>query len=468
MNKRTLVIVCLCGIGLFLGLFALGVGPGRAASIASCTAWNLASDFRVYPNQENPNPDACGNPAVWYFMQSAGLDRNAQGYSALPHFTPNLSGVDGLQGWTGDTASSTPLIGLNATGTAQPPGALNWPPHAILVHPAPSQLAVVGWRSSVDGRVSLTGSVWDADAACGDGISWAIDKGASNLAAGSYANGGSQQFRTAIGNYRLADIQVKQGDFIYVTVHPKDTYYCDSTVLELTIDVNTDPVPQATWNLAADFRTSPNQENPNRDTYGNPGVWHFIESTSRVRDPRTYALLQRFVANQIGGEGMQEWLGTHPSLSSYTPSVGLNTSGVTQCPNPPGTFCWSPGVIRIHPGPQQLAVVGWRSPVAGSVAVEGYVRDIDTRWGNGIDWYIDKNTTNLVSGFLPQGGAQNFGDGVGARNLTSVSVSPGDFLYFVIDPTTNYDSDSTETDILITLVTGTIQVHRTYLPYVVR
>ena len=339
----------------------------------------------------------------------------------------------------------------------------------VMVHPAPDQLAVVGWRSSQDGIVSLTGSVRDADAVCGDGISWAIDKNTRNLATGSYANGGSQQFGTSIGGYRLANIQVKQGDFIYVTIHPKGTYYCDSTVLELAINVNTDPVPQATWNLAADFRTSSNQENPNRDAYGNPEVWHFIESTSRVRDPQTYGLLQRFVANQIGGEGMQEWLGTHPSLSSYTPSVGLNTSGVTQCPNPPGTFCWPAGTIRIHPGPQQLAVVGWRSPIEGSVAVAGYVRDIDTRWGNGIDWYIDKNATNLAYGSLPQGGAQNFGDGIGGSGLTSISVSPGDFLYFVIDPTTNYDSDSTEVDISITLKTGAIQgMYRTYIPYGVR
>lgn len=469
MDKRISVITRLCGIGLFLGLFAICFHPGRATSMTSCTAWNLASDFRLHPGQANPNPDACGTPAVWHFMQSATLDRDPRTYTPLPNFMPNLSGVDGLQGWMGNAPSSTPLIGLNATDATQPPGTLNWPPHTIVVHPAPNQLAVVGWRSPVDASVSLTGSVRDIDAACGDGISWAIHKGTTSLASGSYANGGSQQFRAGIGAYRLVNIQVRQGDFIYVTIHPKGTYYCDSTVLELALSLSTDPALQATWNLAADFRTSPNQENPNRDSYGNLGVWRFMESTSRVRDPQTYALLQRFVPNQIGGEGMQEWLGTHPSLASYTPSVGLNTSGVTQCPNPPGTFCWPAGTIRIHPGPQQLAVVGWRSPIEGNVAVAGYVRDIDIRFGNGIDWYIDKNTTNLASGILPQGGAQNFGDGFGADNLTNVSVIPGDFLYFVIDPTTDYNSDSTEVDISITLVADGVQErYRTYLPCVVR
>jgi len=33
----------------------------------ACTDWNLASDFRVSPNQENPNRDSCGNLGVWHF-----------------------------------------------------------------------------------------------------------------------------------------------------------------------------------------------------------------------------------------------------------------------------------------------------------------------------------------------------------------------------------------------------------------
>jgi hypothetical protein len=46
----------------------------------------------------------------------------------------------------------------------------------------------------------------------------------------------------------------------------------------------------AEWNLAADFRASPNQENRNRDSCGNLGVWHFLESDPAAfpaHDPAT-------------------------------------------------------------------------------------------------------------------------------------------------------------------------------------
>src|SRR5258706_35833 len=42
-----------------------------------------------------------------------------------------------------------------------------------------------------------------------------------------------------------------------------------------------------TWNLANDFRVSPNQENPNRDSCNNLGVWKFMASTTLTRDPET-------------------------------------------------------------------------------------------------------------------------------------------------------------------------------------
>ena len=47
---------------------------------AICSQWNLTSDFRVSPDEENPNRDSCGNPDVWHFMQSTDLNPVPQTY----------------------------------------------------------------------------------------------------------------------------------------------------------------------------------------------------------------------------------------------------------------------------------------------------------------------------------------------------------------------------------------------------
>jgi hypothetical protein len=77
----------------------LGDPPARGTlATLACTDWNLASDFRVSPNQENPNRDSCGNLGVWHFMSA---DLNRQTYALLPGFKPNSGGILGLEVWQG-------------------------------------------------------------------------------------------------------------------------------------------------------------------------------------------------------------------------------------------------------------------------------------------------------------------------------------------------------------------------------
>jgi hypothetical protein len=59
---------------------------GQPAASPSCPGWNLAAEFRHFPNQANPNPDNCGNANVWYFMESRSLARDPLTYSLLPEF----------------------------------------------------------------------------------------------------------------------------------------------------------------------------------------------------------------------------------------------------------------------------------------------------------------------------------------------------------------------------------------------
>ncbi len=216
--------------------------PYLAASEPPCNTWTLASDMRVWPNQENPNRDSCGTRDVWYFLGSADLNRDPQTYYLLPIFHPDGRGVFGLEGWMGSAThegyhAATPLIFINSTGEIQSPlPSIPLFPNTIYVHPAPTQMIIVGWRSPFDGRIKIEGYVTGADTSCaGDGILWYIDRGATNIAAGSIAPCSIQVFQGGVNGQNLASVPVRQGEFIYFAIHPNSSYGADSTRLSVSI-----------------------------------------------------------------------------------------------------------------------------------------------------------------------------------------------------------------------------------------
>src|SRR6266508_2545478 len=219
----------------FVSRFALGIvllslcatGSARQPAVAQApvpgTQWNLAADFRLSPNQANPNPDSYGNPNVWYFMQGT-LFQDPASYTLLPEFITDTEFIPGLQQWQGTFVSQSvkdklPDAGKNATGTVQRIRGITWPADVFRVHPSPTQGAVVGWRSPISGRVSVAGGVTDLDPACGNGVSWSIKKNVAYYAGGSIPNGGAQRFADDVFNGPLlANLAIAQGDFLYIIV----------------------------------------------------------------------------------------------------------------------------------------------------------------------------------------------------------------------------------------------------------
>jgi len=203
------------------------------------------------------------------------------------------------------------------------------------------------------------------------------------------------------------------------------------------------------WNLAADFRTAPNQANPNPDGCGNI-AWYFLESapaTFPAHLPASYALLPEFRTDFFFIRGLEEWQGTEISanVSNKLPMVALNTTGRTQVI---GGIIWPPDVVMVHPWKDKLVVVGWKSPMTGTVSVAATLRDLDTTCGNGALWFIDRfdGTTNttLASGALPS-----------SASLADVPVRRGDFVYFIVDPKDGeHRCDSTALDVVIVPLTG--------------
>ena len=81
----------------------------------------------------------------------------------------------------------------------------------------------------------------------------------------------------------------------------------------------------------------------------------------------------------------------------------------------------------------------------------GGVADLQPGGGDGVDWSVDNGAATLVSGTIPNGGAQSFSTGPGATNLADVAVGVGDVVYFVVGPgpNGNHVGDSTRLDVTI-------------------
>jgi hypothetical protein len=178
------------------------------------------------------------------------------------------------------------------------------------------------------------------------------------------------------------------------------------------------------WNLERDFRLAPDQANPTPDIYGHPHVWHFLRSESY--DPKSNALLSEFIPDAFSVPGLQQWQGPHVSCSEKDklPAVGINGIGSFQQVFGIG---WPNGVVRVHPWATELVIVGWRSPIQGSVSLSATFTMLDPTGGNGILWIVNQGCRALGQGQTHQGGSDLF-------QVGDIAIREGDFLYFIIDP----------------------------------
>lgn len=232
-----LFIIFIIGTGQLVHAEAKNVvmfPPTPTSTPSPCLSWDLAADFRVSPNQENPNRDSCNNPNVWQFMVGSGLTHDPLSYSLASYFTPNFNGTVDVNVWSGTSGLSWPFVGYNASSQTQ---LVSWLAHTINVHPSNNQLVIVAWKSALNGYVSISGGVADADPACGSGIQWTIDRDAVALASGSYVNGGSQTFSNGLNGSVLNMVAVNVNSMLYVIVDPNGDDLCDTTRVDLVINM---------------------------------------------------------------------------------------------------------------------------------------------------------------------------------------------------------------------------------------
>jgi hypothetical protein len=122
-----------------------------------------------------------------------------------------------------------PLVGINFTDmTLYPHPTLPIPPRTVWMHPLFNKLAIIGWRSPVNGNVTVRGSLSDIQLGCGNGVAWFMDIGGKTLLSGEVKSGGEDDFDLST--------PVRMGQVLYLIVDPKAGNDCgDSTAVTLTI-----------------------------------------------------------------------------------------------------------------------------------------------------------------------------------------------------------------------------------------
>ncbi|MGC1272441.1 MAG: DUF1592 domain-containing protein [Planctomycetaceae bacterium] len=110
-----------------------------------------------------------------------------------------------------------------------------------------------------------------------------------------------------------------------------------------------------------------------------------------------------------------------------------------------------PHGVAVHPTPTHAVAVGWQSPVAGSIEIDGVVTHAHPECGNGVSWTLE----------LRRGGSRRrlaSGTSAGANAVTvgpveSLKVRTGDLVALLIGPRDgNHSCDLT--DVELTIKTG--------------
>jgi len=186
-------------------------------------------------------------------------------------------------------------------------------------------------------------------------------------------------------------------------------------------------IPQ-TWDPAADVGLASPRQNPGPDQYGNPAVWSYLRTPGAEHDPSTYFLLPDF-ADPLPTFGGETWYD-----SDYVNLlIGRRAAEDAIYMHP-----WSDGAIR------KDAILGWTSPIAGRVIVEGIVartqHSCPADVGD-IIFSVERGIASLER--IELGFAQN------AEFSLTTSVTVGESLYFIVDPDADANCDLTELRVTI-------------------
>ena len=211
---------------------------------------------------------------------------------------------------------------------------------------------------------------------------------------------------------------------------------CLVALIGLAVPVAAENVAQ--WKLSDDMTGEALRENPVFSQSVFPAEWHFLHTTRSEGPIETRKWLRdgRYKPLGVHAQGTFNWPSEWWLFSEKSPpAVGRLMLGYS-----PG-LKFEPGEIAIGTGAEHAAVIGWQSPVAGRLEIEGNFEHAEGCCGiNGqINWYVERGPRpDVENGFEPKtlaSGRSAFGDesSNGKFHIRDEIVEAGDFIYFIVD-----------------------------------
>jgi hypothetical protein len=141
--------------------------------------------------------------------------------------------------------------------------------------------------------------------------------------------------------------------------------------------------------------------------------------------------------------------------SSATPHVYVNP-GIEELSLLKGAIKVPPHGVVVHPGADTDVVVGWQSPITGTVHVRARIMHGHPSAGDGVTWAIKHGTAVLTQGKVARAGTAQVpaAQENSAEKLAAVPVAKGDGISLVIGRNGDHSCDTTFIEFVITEVTG--------------
>jgi hypothetical protein len=248
-----------------------------------------------------------------------------------------------------------------------------------------------------------------------------------------------------------------------IRLHVRALFICGLAVVGLAPGSGRAAAPTAlSWSLGEDFRTGADRANPALDGHDEP-TWHFLRTTSAAGpvESRTWQRDGRYVPLGDSGEklfasSLDGW--AYRVQQPLAPAIGRVTARQDL------GLVFEPGDILMAPGPDHAVVIAWRSPVAGTLDIEGVFEHGQSCCGvnSRVNWYVERGPApDPVRGFTPvslASGTSDFGTPTqqGRFEMRDLPVAPDDHVYFVVDAAadgtaTPHHGDGTRFEVRLTV-----------------
>jgi mono/diheme cytochrome c family protein len=245
--------------------------------------------------------------------------------TTVVHDVAGKSGVVALR-----NSADTPSLTVNSNDRTVSFSTVTLPPRCVAVHPSPNAGVAAIWTSPVAATLAVSGRVADADAVCGDGVEWTLERCAAAdracvvVARGAIDNGGAMALADAADGAKLAALAVEKGDELRLTILPRKEYTCDTTVVEWRIGA---------WSLTDDLLADVARGDANAPHDPLPASdgasWRFVDRALPTLDAAALERLAADAANAAIAPAIRELVtlcAAPPPPLQY--AVGIQEGGV--------------------------------------------------------------------------------------------------------------------------------------------